>query len=206
MMLSNCWHVRLGEGARRMTDSQVHAAAARCWIDKETPVRKPRTSEWTKLGDAAPAKRIAEERVIADIDTSAMILVSGEFELVEDGEAPTRAELASARPPSLAPKLFLLGLAMLAGGLFVARAHFPRLDAELHSLAAAVEPAPIPVPAPAPAPVAVATKVTSSATLTHVPKMPAPVTKMREPVPPRSIDKAPVQNRHGRARSARTSR
>lgn len=189
MQLSNRWHVQLGEGGRRMTDSQVKAAAARCWIDEETPVRKPQSSEWTKLGDVAPAKRIAKEDSVAeDITTSGMILTSGEFELVDDDASPSKEELKSARPPRPAPKLFVLAIAMLAGGAVLARHRIPKLDAELDALVTAMRPAPLPTPmstpvsapaARAPAPVS----VTSSATLAIVPKMPAPAPKMREPTP-----------------------
>lgn len=212
-MWSNCWHVKLGEGGRRMTDSQISAAAARCWIDAETPVRGPASNEWTKLGDAAPAKRITEE---ADIDTSAMILLSGEFEIVDDQGAPSKEELASARPPRLAPKLFVAALAMLAGGGALAHRYVPRFDAEVASIVAAMRPAPMPMPAtpatpakpakpatsaasPAPTPaVPVAMSVTSSATLAIVPKMIAPARKMREPsAPPAAKAKrAPKAARH----------
>lgn len=193
-MLSNRWHVQLGEGGRRMTDSQVKAAAARNWIDAETPVRKPQSPVWTKLGDAAPAKRITEERVPddVDIDTSAMILLSGQFEVVDDSAAPSKAELASARPPRLAAKLFALAIVMLAGGGLLARRHVPKVDAELDALVAAMRPAPMPTPtpvppvaaSPAPSTTPVAMTVTSAATLTVVPKMHAPTPRMREPSSP----------------------
>jgi hypothetical protein len=190
MLLSNRWHVQLGEGGRRMTDSQIKVAAERCWIDAETPVRKPQSSEWTKLGDVAPVKRIVKERddvrrADSDIDTSAMILLSGEFEVVGDGDAPTREELRAARPPRLAPKMFALALVLLAGGGLLAHRYVPRFDAELHSIASAMRPAPLPTPAavapsPAaakPAPSAVVASVTSSATLVIVPKMQTPAPK-----------------------------
>lgn len=193
MQLSNCWHVQLGEGGRRMTDSQVKAAAARCWIDEETPVRKPQSSEWTKLGDVVATKRMAhdaqEECAAEDITTSGMILTSGEFELVDDDGAPRDEELAPARPSRLAPKLFVLAIAMLAGGAVLARHRIPKLDAELDALVTAMRPAPLPAPTPttpavavqAPPPSPSPVTVTSSATLAVVPKMPAPTPKMREP-------------------------
>jgi hypothetical protein len=200
MQLSNRWHVQLGEGGRRMTDSQVKAAAARCWIDAETPVRKPQSSEWTKLGDVAPAKRMAKEESVSneetaaeDITTSGMILTSGEFELVDDDAAPSKEELKAARPPRLAPKLFVVALAMLAGGAVLARRHIPKLDAELDAIVTAMRPAPMPTSTPTPAavaptaPAAVAPTpmtVSSTATLVIVPKMRAPAIKMREPSPP----------------------
>jgi hypothetical protein len=192
MQLSNRWHVQLGEGGRRMTDSQVNAAAARSWIDAETPVRKPQSSEWTKLGDVAPAKRITEEPV-ADIDTSAMILVSGQFEVVDDEASPSKEELASARPPRLAPKLFALAVVLLAGGGLLARGRVPKLDAELDAMVAAMRPAPVPTvnhspAAPAPAPTPIAMTVTSSATIAIVPKMRAPAPKMPEPSPPKTSE------------------
>lgn len=202
MQLSNRWHVQLGEGGRRMTDSQVKAAAARCWIDEETPVRKPQSSEWTKLGDVAPAKRIEREEIeraedaAEDITTSGMILTSGEFELVDDDSSPSREELRAARPKRLAPKLFVLAIAMLAGGAVLARHRIPKLDAELDALVTAMRPAPLPTPSvpavavQAPTPIT----VTSSATLAVVPKMPAPAPKMREPTrvpePPQKPTKA----------------
>lgn len=183
MLLSSRWYVQLGEGARRMTDSQVHAAVARCWIDAETPVRKPQSSEWTKLGDAAPANRITEEHVPEDVDTSAMILLSGEFEVVDEREAP---------PPRLFRKSFALAIVMLAGGALLARGHVPKLDAELDSLAAAMRPAPLPEPVPPPA-VTTATPappepvtVTSAATMTIVPKMRAPAPKTRAVTKPKA--------------------
>jgi hypothetical protein len=193
MLLSNRWHVQLGEGGRRMTDSQIKVAAERCWIDAETPVRKPQSSEWTKLGDAAPARRITAERaaVETDIDTSAMILLSGEFEVVSDEDAPTSDELRAARPPRLAPKLFALALVLLAGGGLLAHRYVPRFDAELQSIMAAMRPAPLPTAAPAAstppanaAPSTVVATVTSSATLVIVPKMQTPAPKMRAPVAP----------------------
>ena len=97
-MFSHSWHVRLGEGGRRMTDSQVEAAVARCWIDETTDVRKPGAASWGKLADVVPTKkrRITEEPVIvgddvaasppADLETSAMVVLSGEFEIIS--EAP----------------------------------------------------------------------------------------------------------------------
>ena len=136
MQLSSRWHVQLGEGGRRMTDSQVKAAAARCWIDAETPVRKPQSSEWTKLGDVAPAKRIAKEDSdtaagAEDITTSGMILTSGEFELVDDDASPNGPDAKPARSSRLAPKLFVLAVAILAGGAVLARHRIPKIDAEL---------------------------------------------------------------------------
>jgi hypothetical protein len=199
MQLSGRWHVKLGEGGRRMTDSQVTAAAARCWIDAETPVRRPQSSEWTKLGDVAPAKRITEERITddrGDTETSAMILVSGEFEVVDDPSSPTKDELAAARPRRLSPTLFALAVAMLAGGALLARRHVPIVSDELDAIAAAVRPAPTPTPTPAPAPAPaprtpLATTAIASATLAIVPKMHAPAPKMREPsAPPAKTMKA----------------
>jgi hypothetical protein len=204
-MWSNCWHVKLGEGGRRMTDSQIGAAAARCWIDAETPVRRPRSSEWTKLGDAAPAPRIVDEPADEkDIDTSAMILLSGEFEIVDDERAPSKEELAAARPPRIAPKLFVVALAMLAGGGLLARGHVPKLDAELDAIVTAMRPAPLPTPAATPpamtaaAPAAIT--VTSSASLAVVPKMRAPVPKMREPATMKPESK-PVVSAKAKAKS-----
>jgi hypothetical protein len=186
-----------------MTDSQIGAAAARCWIDAETPVRRPRSNEWTKLGEVAPAERIVEDK---DIDTSAMILLSGEFEIVDDDAAPSKDELATARPPRLAPKLFVVALAMLAGGGLLARGRVPRLDAEVDAIVSAMRPAPLPTPthvaaipaAAAPVAAPAPMTVTSSASLTLVPKMPAPVPKMREPA---RMEPKPVVSAKAKAKS-----
>jgi hypothetical protein len=184
-----------------MTDSQISAAAARCWIDAETPVRRPKSNEWTKLGDAAPAKRISEE---ADIETSAMILLSGEFELVTDEDAPSKDELASARPPRLAPKLFVAALAVLAGGGVLAHRYVPRFDAEVASIVAAMRPAPMPTPAAVPVtPTPVPMTVASSATLAIVPKMIAPAPKMREPSAPPAPPPATKKASSAKAKPAR---
>jgi hypothetical protein len=153
-----------------MSTSQIGAAVARCWIDEETHVRKPRSSDWTKLGDAVPDKkerRLTEEPVATDIrgdvETSAMLILSGEYEVVSDtkkkeletsamvilsgeyevvsqkddqkDDAPlTKEELSSARPPRVGRKIFALAVLLVAGGSFAAHRYVPGFDARVHAM------------------------------------------------------------------------
>lgn len=207
-MVVSLWHVRLGEGGRLMTNSQVGAAVARCWIDEETQVRRPRSAEWTTLKDAVPAKekrRITEEPVMVEnIETSGMLLLSGEYEVVSDDGPPTR-------PSRMAPKLLAAAVLALAGGGYWAHRHPSVLDGKLHAMTAAMSaigsdlapaaPAkPAPVATPEPAPIV----VSSSSTIALVPKMraptPPPPRAMPEPSPPPPVPmkaKATAKHKNG---------
>jgi hypothetical protein len=194
-MARDRWHVRLGEGDRFMTNSQVHAAAARCWIDEETHVRKPGTSTWTTLKKAVPEKRrITKERVVGEIGTSAITILSGEYEVLSvspvSRETPlTKEELKAARPPRLAPRLVAFALLVLVGGALLARRYVPTLETRLRSTVATTSAVPTPAtaaPPPAPvAPVVVAASPTPAAPVVVIPKM-------RAPSPPAPLVQTPV--------------
>jgi hypothetical protein len=217
-MWSDRWCVRLGEGGRLMTQSQIGAAAARCWIDPETPVLEPGAESWRTLRDALPEKcRVTEERVVhapprADLTTSAITILSGEFEVISDSKASAKApakapvqrppstrstrltkeELRAARPPSLAPKMAALLLVLLASGGLLARRYDPNFDGHARDAMAAIgnvremvqSPKTDPPVTAVPAPPATAPRV--------VPPAADTTPKMREPCAPAPLASTPA--------------